>query len=350
MNDILARCLGDLEARINPVEEERLLQEWRVFTDGGFEGDIFWPRRRDPAPPRVQWPAVGINEALEDFDAMALQQYAGCSATLSVGSGAMLNVRSNYGSSILPLLFGVEPFVMDPKLNTLPTSRPLNDVAAIRRIVGAGIPDLETGYGARVLEMGRHFAAVARQYPKIGKYVRVYHPDLQGPMDVCEVVWGSSMFYALYDDPELVHALLHLVTETYIAFLSAWAEIVPFAADGNSHWGLYHKGQIMLRDDSAMNVSPAQFEEFIRPYDQRLLDAFGGGAIHFCGRGDHYIASMCETHHLNAINLSQPELNNMETIWSNTVDRGIKVIGLRRDAAEAALSAGRPLRGQVHCW
>jgi uroporphyrinogen-III decarboxylase len=109
-----------------------------------------------------------------------------------------------------------------------------------------------------------------------------------------------------------------------------------------------HKGNIMLRDDSAMNLSPAMFEEFIRPYDERLLGYYGGGAIHFCGHGDHYISSMCAMPGMYAIAMSQPELNDMERIYQATVDRGVKLLGLRRSECERALAAGRDLRGQVH--
>jgi uroporphyrinogen-III decarboxylase len=163
------------------------------------------------------------------------------------------------------------------------------------------------------------------------------------------VVWGSSVFYSLYDRPKLVKGLLEVVVETYIACMRAWTEVVPFREGGNAHWGLYHKGNIMLRDDSAMNLSLDMFNEFIRPYDQRLLDTFGGGAIHFCGKGDHYMPALAQMRNLYAINLSQPEYNDMEQIYSHIVDNGIKIIGLQRDAGEDALARGRDLHGQVHC-
>ena len=131
---------------------------------------------------------------------------------------------------------------MDEELDTLPTSRPLHDVDAIERIIDAGVPDVHQGYGGRVLEMGKRYQAIAQEYPRIGKYVHVYHPDLQGPMDICEIIWGSTMFYSLYDRPDLVKALLEVVTETYITFMRAWTEIVPFREGGNVHWGLFHKG------------------------------------------------------------------------------------------------------------
>ncbi len=349
MNETLRRCLDDLEARIDPQAEDALLAAWRDFAEDRFRGAIFSPRRPQPAPPGVAWPRVAINAALEDFDQMALQQFGECSAQLAEASGAVLNVRPNYGTCIVPLLFGVEPFVMDAELETLPTSRPLNDVAAIRRLVAAGVPDLSAGYSARVMEMGHRYSEIARQYPRIGRYVFIYHPDLQGPMDICEVVWGSAIFYAARDEPALVKELLNLACATYTAFMRAWEQIVPFREDGNAHWGMFHRGKIMLRDDSATNFSPRMFREFIAPYDQRLLDEFGGGAIHFCGAGDHFMPQMSQLRGLHAVQISQPELNDMEKIYCHTVDKGIKLLGLKREAAEAALARGRDLRGQVHC-
>lgn len=350
MNDLLRRCLDDLEARIDPAQEDALLAEWAAFCDGRFTGDIFTAHRTPGAPPRVEWPKVRINEALDDFDRMALQQYGGASGLISGNWPAVPCVRSNYGTGILPLLFGTQLFVMPEELDTLPTAEPLHDVGAVRRLLDAGVPDLTLGYGARVFEMGERFATIARQYPKIGRYVPIYHPDIQGPLDVVEVVWGSEVFLAFYEDPELVRDFLDLVTQTYIAFLRQWHTIAPPRPGHNAHWNFLHAGTLMLREDSGMNISPEIYEEYVRPFDQRLLDEFGGGAVHFCGRGDHYIATLSTMRGLTAINASQPHLNDMETIFRNTVDRGICILGLDRGAAEAALAAGRNLRGRVQCW
>lgn len=348
----LRSWLDDLEERIDPAVEDDLIAQWRAFTEDRFRGDLFVPRRQRRAPPCVSWPAVRVNEALEDYDRMLLQQLGGCSAALANGTGALLDVRCNYGSSILPSVFGVRLFVMDDRYDTLPTSEPVaGGTEGIRRLLDAGVPDLQAGFGARVFEMGRRFLAAFQDYPRLRRYVHIYHPDLQGPMDVCEVLWGSGIFLELADHPDLVHRLLELVTETYTAFLRRWQEIVPpMPGDADLHWSMMHRGHIMLRDDSAMNLSPAMFAEFIAPYNQRLLDTFGGGAEHFCGRGHHFIAPMSELRRMYAVAMSQPDWNDMETIYRHTVDKGIKLIGLDRTAAQAALARGRDLRGQVHCW
>jgi hypothetical protein len=341
--------LDDLEARIDPEVEDRLMAEWVDFTEGRFCGPLFSPRRNRILPPKVEWPTVGINAALDDFDLMALQQYSYCSMELAQDTGRFPCVRSNYGSSILPSLFGAELFMMEDSLNTLPTTKPIpGGLDGIRRLVDAGVPRLDSSLAGKALAMGERFVEIARSYPRIKKYVHIYHPDTQGPLDVAEVLVGSSIFLYLYDEPELLHSLLDLITRTYAEYLNRWFEIVPPEEDYSVHWHLLHKGRIMLRDDSAMNLSPQMYEEFVRPYDQRLLDEFGGGGIHFCGRGDHYIEGMSRMRGLYSIPMSQPHLNDMERIYRNTVDKGILLINFNRAHAEKALAEGRDLRGRVH--
>ncbi len=347
----MTEYLDDLESRIDGAAEEQLAQEWTAFLDGAFHGDLFSPRRPPGSPPAVEWPSVRINQALAEPRQMLLQQLGGCSNVLANGTGHLLSVRCNYGSSILPSLFGVDLFVMDDEYNTLPTSRPVaGGIDGIRRLLDRGMPDLNQGLGSRVLEMGRFFLDAMADYPKMSRHVHVFHPDLQGPMDVCEVIWGSGLFLDIVDHPQLVKDFLELVADTYIAYLNRWLSLVPFQGDVSCHWAMLHKGHIMLRDDSAMNFSPDMFREFIAPYNQRLLREFGGGADHFCGRGDHYIDQLTDLDGLRAINLSQPECNDMETVFRNTVDKGVHLLGLQRAAAEDALANGRELRGRVHCW
>jgi len=342
--------LTDLEARLDDETEQQLLEAWRQFAAGRFRGDIFSPRRRTKREPGIDWPAVGVNEALDDYDLMALQQLKPCSDAVAAGGGQVLCVRSNYGTPIVPSLFGVELFIMDEKLNTLPTCHPLTGGHdAIKAMVDRGVPDAESGWAGRVFEMGRRFQKIRADYPRIGRYVHVIHPDFQGPMDICEMIWGSSIFYDLVDVPDLVHAFLDLLCETYIRMMRAWIDIVPLGETYAAHWAMMHKGHIMLRDDSAMNLSPAMFDAFIRPREQRCLDAFGGGAIHFCGRGDHFIERASEMPGMHAIAMSQPEYNDMEVIYRHTVDKGIALLGLQRQAAEQALASGRDLHGLVHC-
>jgi hypothetical protein len=344
----LEQVLEELERRLDPAVEDLLLAQWADFTDGKFRGDLFRPRRERKVALSFAPPKVRINRALEDEEAMLLSQYGACLSVLAAGGGQLLNVRSNYGTGILPSLFGAELFVMDDAMDTLPTTRALPGIAALEAAAAGGAPDpQQAGLGRKVFATGRRYVEVARRYPKIAKYVRIYHPDLQSPMDVVELLWGSTLFLDVFDRPELVHALLRTVTDSYIRFHAEWEKLVPPPAGHAVHWGLMHAGRIMLRDDSAMNFSPEMYDTFIRPYDAELLRTFGGGAVHFCGRGDHYIASCCSIPGMHAIAMSQPEYNDMEAIYRHTVDRGIKLINFSKTAAEAARARGRDLHGCV---
>ena len=347
---VIEKYLEDLEKRIDPETENALMEEWVEFSRGNFKGDIFEIERRKKSPPLIPWPDITVNRSMEDFDKMALRLLGMCSKNIENGDGALMSVRSSYGTVIVPSLFGVELFFMEDKLNTLPASKPVKDGKnTIKKLVAKGVPDLNGGLCSKVFEMGERFSKIFETYPKIGKYVHLYHPDFQGPLDNCEQIWGSDLFLDLLDEPCLVKDFLALLTEIYIALMHKWIKIAPFAKDFNVHWGMLHKGNIMLRIDSGMNISPEMYTEFVVPYDQKLLDTLGGGGIHFCGKGDHYIDQLSAMRGVFAVPMSQPELNDMEKIFKYTIDKGIKLLGFPVKAAEKALASGRDLHANVHC-
>ena len=339
--------LEDIERRIDPEVEEDFVKQWEGFLFGGFEGEYFSPMRKKTSLPSVNCKKVNINDAIGDLDLMLRKEMLTVSHALKNGK-RNLAIRANYGTSIIPSFFGVEIFMMPYETDTLPTNKPSMSDDWMRAMVEKGIPDVTVGYGAKAFEFGQMCQEVFEKYPKIKKYVTVYHPDAQGPLDICELLWGSDLFYAIYDEPELLHDSLSLISDTYIKFLSKWYELYPKNDRMNPHWAnFYHRGAIVLRSDSAMNLSPDQHREFALPYDSRILKHFGSGMIHFCGRGDHYVEAICALPELTAINLSQPEYNNMEKIFQNTVDNGKQILGLREDAVMAGLNRNGGLRGMV---
>jgi len=338
-------CLADLDSRLDDTQEQAIRDEWRLFLAGQWDQDTFKPSARRPAPSKVDWPDIHINDAVQDVDLMVLSELSGVSHTLACGGNDALNVRSNYGTGIMPLMFGCEWFIMPRETDTLPTAVPLHSADAVRKLVDAGVPDVRTGLGARVFDTAERFLEVFERFPAIGRNVMLYHPDTQGPVDIAEMVWGSEMFCAFCDQPDLVKQSLAFFTETYAAFHRKWFELAPVDVTLSPHWGFMQTGGLMIRNDSLMNISSEMYVEFVRPFDQRLFDEFDGGAIHFCGRGDHFIEAMSEMDGLTGVNLSQPELNDMETVYRCTVDKGIQLLGLSEAAAR---DAHRPLHGLAH--
>ncbi len=347
----LSAYLEDLESRIDDETETALYRQWVDFTEGRWKGGVFAPRRPVPRPPRLEWPFIPINTAIADLELMLLHQLAQCSRILAAGKGELLCIRANYGMSLVPSMYGTELFMMPEEMDTLPTCRPLpGGLDGVLRRLDSGGPDLEGGLGAGVLRAGVYFRDLLKDYPGIARHVAIYHPDLQGPMDACELLVGSAVFTELIDRPDEIHRVLQSLTRTYRLFTARWRDIIPPTDRWTVHWGMLLRGQIMLRDDSATNLSPAMFDKFVRPYDAELLAALGGGAMHFCGRGDLFVHAAATIPHLHAIHMSQPELNDVEKVCAHTIDRGINLIGLKHEAGEKLVQQGRPLRGRVHCW
>lgn len=339
--------LEDLERRIDPDVEDDLHAQWGRFWDGTYDGVIFTPQRKAVTAPGVELKAININDAIGDAELMLQSELISAGRALS-GETHIPCVRANYGTGIMTSLFGAEIFVMPYETNTLPTTKSLNDTEAIERILAAGAPDLTGGFGQKVFDMGESFAELFRDYPKVEKYVYVYHPDLQGPLDIAELLWGGEMFYSLYDEPELVHGLLRLITDTYRRFLDRWYTIIPRREGMNVHWGWMHRGTIMLRSDSAMNLSPEMYGEFALPYDRELLEVYGGGCVHFCGRGDHYIDQLTALPLLHGVNMSQPHYNDMDKILQAVGGQNKRLLNLRPEACRDYIARPDAQPGIIH--
>jgi hypothetical protein len=124
--------------------------------------------------------------------------------------------------------------------------------------------------------------------------------------------------------------MLRLVVETYRQWMRAWKSLTGEGNAFTTHWNLYIRGGIMLRDDTPVMLSPDHYEEFVKPYDQELLDEFGG-CIHYCGSGDRFVTSMCRSRDLYGVNVSQPELNDIDLLIESAQANQLVLLGLREE-------------------
>ena len=304
------------------------------------------------APPNVEWPHVTINEGLENYrpDALAavwrlLQRARGWHRP---GAQRALQLWLEHRAAAL----------WRRGLRHGRRARDAAHLAAAQR-QGRHPPADRRGrprpehrlWRARCWRWAVAIVEIARQYPKIGKYVFIYHPDLQGPMDICEVVWGSTIFYAAYDEPELVKAVAGAGHRDLYRLSARVAEDRALPPGRQRALGALSQGQ----HHAARRLGDELLRRDVRgvrraPTISACWTQFGGGAIHFCGKGDHYICAPGAD-----ANSSTPSICRSRSIttWrpclQNTVDKGIKLLDLTRDAAEAAVAAGRDLHGQVHC-
>lgn len=328
----LTPYIEDIERRLDETQEQAIYDAWRDFAYCRNRRAPFVPPVRKYSPAGIEWKHVNVNDALADDDLMVLSQLERCHVAMTTPSDMPMIIRANYGVGNIASMFGAKRFVMPYEMDTLPNVYPMGE-DNIDRLLDADVMNMDKGNAPAIFRIAERFAEIRRKYPKIAAYVRVDAPDGQGPMDNCELLWGSDIFYALYDDPEKVHALLRKITDTMKALFDKWYSILPVWDGMTSYFGRLAPGGIVVRDDSAMNLSPDFFDEYIRPYDGELLRYYDGGIVHFCGRGDHFVERLAEIPYLNGVDLSQPHLNDMQKVYSAIPDKGINLYCTRNDAS-----------------
>ena len=165
------------------------------------------------------------------------------------------------------------------------------------------MPDVDAGLGRRVLDTYEYYQEVFESYPNVKSGVAMYHPDLQGPFDDAHLLIGSDIYMELYDNPDFVHGLLQLITDTYIQFMHRTLSLIGSEFDGyNYHWGSIYKGNITLRNDSAVSLSPDMYREFSMKYDDIIAKEFKSAGMHYCGQNEVWLPAMLQEADIRSLN------------------------------------------------
>jgi len=242
-----------------------------------------------------------------------------------------LAIRNNHGTIQIASLLGGQWTLRD---DSYPWGERFETTGPIEKILAEGI-DLTRGVLPRSIDTLRFYRQKLDDHPPCGQAIQISLPDLQGPLDTAEQLWGSSIYYAFADSPGLLDRLLAKVVD---AMLAASAEFRKWATDrldpaANTQHGVVVPGRLLIRNDSAIMLSPDTYAERARPHDARLLKEVGTGSIHSCGRCGHLLDKFLEIPDLRGLDLGQPELNDVATVYAKCRERGVSVIRLtpRRD-------------------
>lgn len=202
------------------------------------------------------------------------------------GTGVL---ASAFGANIrMPEVAGDDPAVSGPCIQSP------NDVARLR------LPDPQhDGLMPRVLDAIDY--AVSQHDLPVGL------TDMQGPLDTLGSLCGQTrLFEWMYDDPHMVHELFDLVTDAFIQWVKVQKDHIGEPLDSsNGLQGLHSPGiGVWESDDDMVMVGAKLYREFVVPCVSRIFDAFGGGSVHFCGRGTQHVENLLATSSLRVLNVS----------------------------------------------
>ncbi len=203
-----------------------------------------------------------------------------------------------FGTIVAASAFGCKieyPFKADPAAN--PRYYPVVTYEDVENL--QVIDPHKDGLMPRVLDYLR--------YMKENSFLPVGITDFQGPLTTANQLMGyDKLIYLMFDRPDLMHRLMDVVTESLIVWVKAQKEVIGEPLDwciSDQQVYMGKHGGVWFSDDDAVLMSPETYREFVMPYNSRILKAFGGGALHYCGNATHHADSFLAMEGLKALNI-----------------------------------------------
>ena len=250
-------------------------------------------------------------------------------------------VRANFGTVLIASQFGAEVGQFDDNPPWI-MNRDEKDVS-LEAVVASDPLDFSQGWCPRVIEMYEYFQDTLHAWPGLQRLIKVVLPDMQSPFDNLELIVGSSVFVEMRTQPALVSRALHAVALAQVGFAR---RLAPFVTDGPDGFAHQHatmiRGRILLRDDSAILMSPAMYRDQIAPHDEFVLRKLGGGGIHCCGKVDLHAKAFLERDALQSFDFGQSEQNDVLAFHQLANERPIGLV--RVAATEQELCSGEILQ------
>jgi hypothetical protein len=224
----------------------------------------------------------------------------------------------------------------------MPWVMPLDGgAAAIRALVTGPMPELSAGLLPRALDQLAFYRQALEGYANCRATFQLTLPDLQGPFSVAELLWGPDIYLALFDHPDLVQALLARIVDLMLVVYQRLK--VHVRDDLGPGFQYQHaagvRGQVLVRDDSAINISAKQYRQFIQPHNARLAAGLGQIGIHFCGNGMHLVDDMLAIPGLACLDIGQPEMMDLNALYEKAAANRVALA--RLTVPEDELRAGQ---------
>jgi len=153
--------------------------------------------------------------------------------------------------------------------------------------------------------------------------------DCQGPLTTAFQVVGYENFsFWMYDHPNIIHKLMDKCTDGLIEWVKAQkARMDPDDPKAGFVLGMRmpeEKGGAWISDDESVIMPPDLYAEFVKPYNEKFLAAFGGGSIHYCGNSNQNLENYMNTKGLTSLhNLHLDDFEGAKKIRKACLERGI---------------------------
>jgi len=265
-------------------------------------------------------PSYNTKQTHFDSEKMYADGLRGVLSAINGGYGAAPSMRANMGCGIVPSLFGRQQRLFDDKMPWMLEHVSKDEITEERSF---GIND--SAEFAAAMGHIEYMTEKLRENGLVGK-VFVFPLDLQGPIDTAHLIYGDDIFYQFYDDPEFTHRLLRLSCDAVYFAMDECFKRIDLSGELVAHYNHLilpaDMGGVKISEDTTTLLSPALIEEFARPYLHKMLDFFGGGYAHYCGKNAHLLEVLTGEPLVAGINFGNPEMHDMAEVLAKCREAG----------------------------
>ena len=141
---------------------------------------------------------------------------------------------------------------------------------------------------------------------------------------------GSKIYEDFILEQEMTEKGLGLMAKAQVEFAKYLQQFISDDVDGYSHQhATAIKGNILIRNDSAIMISPEMYASQVAPHDEFVLREMGGGGIHSCGKIDFNIPEIFNLPSLQCFDFGQSQYNNLPMIYSLAEEKKIPLIRIK---------------------
>jgi hypothetical protein len=254
-----------------------------------------------------------------------------------IGDDRPYYIRANFGIVVIASMFGAK---VEQNGDNPPWVRHYENWNEFSGIFDHNPYDFSTGECQRVIERCQFYREALVSYPHLSQIIRISLPDLQGPLDNAELLRGIDIYTDFYERPDEAQDVLRRMAVAQIALAKHLRPFVDEPKDGlSAQHGVMIPGAILIRNDSSIMLSPEMYREMVAPHDEYVLHELGGGGIHSCGRMSHLLDEFVALPSIRAIDIGQPELNDLHSIYRTVSEKRIPLIRVK--ATEKQLVSGQ---------
>jgi hypothetical protein len=173
-------------------------------------------------------------------------------------------------------------------------------------------------------------------------------PQMRGPLDTLAALRGpEQMCFDLLEAPDEVFKILAELTDLWIGIAEAvLAKIPPFHGGYSTRMKMWAPGQaITPQNDISTLISPEMYQEFVLPWDEKIVDRFPYHSFHLHATEYHQVAGLLSLAKLTVIQLTLehtlggPPLEVMMPVVRRILDqKPLLLVALDIDTAEWCLN------------